>query len=216
MEINASNGSPSSDDELSPVERYLLEQKGYTTEEIELIERSITSGCMIEDHPRLSAERACSRHKSSKAPVRDWDPESAMEEPDGEIGTEAFFEAEDALPGLEDVWKSAGVAGVIREHPPFFVSVEDTYYTFRDWKQIQQAFFEAELTPLPGQTEIESACGPSGLGLPSATIDGTLYFDFEFVEASDEAKARRASEHAQAREEVLRYLVGKRLERWEE
>jgi hypothetical protein len=225
METDTTNDSPCDDDKLSQVERYLLGLKGYTAREIEAIERAITTGFRIEDLPYLNTERASSKHKSDEEPGWTAGPEPETDEPGGEadhhsadgeeIAIGAFFNTEDALPGLEDVWRAGGVRGVIKEHRDFFVSVEDTYYTFRDWKQVRLAFFEAELTPLPGQAEIESACGRAGLDLPSVTIDFTRYFDFEFVGASDEAKTRRAREHAQARDEVLRYLVGKRIERWE-
>ncbi len=111
--------------------------------------------------------------------------------------------------GIEAVWKTKGVLGVIEQYRDFVADVGHFFYSFRTWEQIQQAFADAELTPLASQAEIETACGPDGLALPSVTLDGALYFDFKFVGKSDEAKKRRASELSQAREEVLRYLVGK-------
>ena len=203
--------NPSNDNTLSPVEAYLLEQKGYYAIEVEAIERAIASGSKIEGRlSYLNDDRASGKRKSDSEVPGTSESEQAVSKP-----AVATFDVEEWWPGLKAVWKKEGVLGVIRDYPDFVVLVEDTFYTFRDWEQAQQAFTYAALTPLPGQAEIETACGPGGLDLPSVTIDGTLYFDFEFVGKSDEAKARRASEHARAREEALRYLVGKRLERYE-
>lgn len=222
METDA-KGSP--DGDLTHVERHLLTQKGYTVLEIDVIERSILGCPRPEDEHSLANSRLMEPADGEPAAAVRlhslWSERlltltSAANSEDAVAHAEdAFEEYQDDFTEADDLREVEGLAGVLRKYLEYFVDVENTYYTFRDWRQIRQACLEMELTPLPSQEEIESACGPGGLDLPSTAIDGSRYFDFEFVAKNDAAKALCARELTQAREEVHRYLIGRRFERWE-
>src|SRR6478609_9438665 len=74
--------------------------------------------------------------------------------------------------------------------------VNDFDPDLRSWREIRAWFENLELTPLPSQGEIEAACSPAGLGLPTVKINSIQYIDVRYLSESQDERSSRTEDYA--------------------
>jgi len=121
-----------------------------------------------------------------------------------EIGT-FDYDSCDIYPDIDTIWKQEGLIGVIKRFGPH--ETNDTNYGLRSFEEIRQWCMEMEVMPLPTMEDFVTACGPSGLRLPSICINGIMYFDLLCVGSESSDKDQIQRDYMMAQKAVHPYLL---------